>query len=52
MLSADGSGEGVLPSESPLPGDVAAVLLSLVAPGAAPPEVEVWGREGGDERWF
>lgn len=52
LLSADGSGEGALPSEPPLPGDVAAVLLSLVAPGAAPPEVEVWGREGGDERWL
>lgn len=57
LPSADGSGDGVLPSEPPLPRDVAAVtsaaavLLSLVAdaPGAAPPEV---GREGGDGRWL
>lgn len=60
LPSADGSGDGVLPSEPPLPRDAAAVtraaavLLSLVAdaPGAAPPEVEEWGREGGDGRWL
>lgn len=58
--SADGSGDGALPSEPPLPraaaavARAAAVLLSLVAdaPGAAPPEVEEWGREGGDGRWL
>lgn len=54
LPSADGRGDGVLPSEPPLPRDVAGVLLSLVAdaPGAAPPEVEEWGREGGDGRWL
>lgn len=53
-------GGGVLPSEPPLPRDAAAVtraaavLLSLVAdaPGAAPPEVEEGGRDGGDGRWL
>lgn len=54
------SGDGILPSEPPLPRAMSAVeravavLLSLVAdaPGAAPPEVEEGGREGGEGRWL
>lgn len=60
LPSADGNGDGILLSEPPLPraaaavARAAAVLLSLVAdaPGAAPPEVEEGGREGGDGRWL
>lgn len=54
LPSADGRGDGVLTSEFPLPRDAAVVLPSLVADtlGPAPPEVEEWGREGGDGRWL